>query len=252
MQLRAFTTFNMSIAARGPTDALRPCQRAYLGESNARRLLKRAQLSKKTDHDEPIFQLHEEAAAEAAAAAAATPFEISATTTTTAGYSVECYATHAEDEKKRKEAIAAEREKVVLFNSINSSRQAEGLPPLRLKLHLCKYAQDHADMLFNEEHGNGTPVSNTNNVVVVMSSSGARVARLVSPPRMGALACGEMWYGGKYKRHLYNITPENVGEHPDDCPCHLRIAFETMVDEGWSAIGVGRGEDGRWVVELGQ
>lgn len=240
----------MSIATRSPTDALRPCQRAYLGESNARRLLKRAQLTKKSDHDEPIFQLHEEAAAEAAAAAAATPFET--TTTITAGYSVECYATHAEDEKRRKEAEAGEKEKLVLFNSINSSRQAEGTHLLQVKPLLCKYAQDHADMLFNEEHNSGTPVSNANNVVVVMSPSGARVARLVSPPRMGALACGEMWYGGKYKRHLYNITPENVGEHPDDCPCHLRIAFETMVDEGWSAIGIGRGEDSRWVVELGQ
>ena len=250
MQLLRLTSFQMSIAARNPTEGLRPCQKAYLGESNARRLLKRAQLTKKPDHHEPIFQLHEEAAAEAATAAAATPFET--TTKITAGYSVECYATHAEDEKRRKEAEAGEKEKLVLFNSINSSRQAEGTHPLQVKPLLCKYAQDHANMLFDDDHHSGTPASNANNVVVVMSPSGARVARLVSPPRMGALACGEMWYGGKYKRHLYNITAENIGEHPDDCPCHLRIAFETMVDEGWSAIGIGRGEDGRWVVELGQ
>ena len=83
-----------------------------------------------------------------------------------------------------------------------------------------------------------------------MSPSGRRVARLVSPPHMGALACGEMWYGGKYRRHLYSINPETMGEHPENCPCHLRIVFETMVDEGWEGVGIGRGNDGRWVVEL--
>ena len=252
MQLRRIATFNLSITTKDVTADLRPCQRAYLGESNARRLLKRSQLCKNSDHDEPIFALHEEAATEAAAAAAAVPFE-TMTTTITSSYSVQCYATHAEDEQKRKDAEAAEKEKLVLLNSINSSRQAEGNHPLILKLLLCKYAQEHADLLFDEEHHCGTNVSgSTNSVMVVMSPSGARVARLVSQPRIGALACGEMWYGGKYRRHLYNITPENVGEHPDDCPCHLRIVFETIVDEGWNAIGIGRSEDARWVVELGQ
>ena len=251
MLLRRFTTVQMS-PVRGADAELRPCQRAYLGESNARRLLKRAQLTRKPDNYEPIFALHEEAAAEAAAAAAATPFESNNTTTISGGYSVECYATHMEDEKKRKDAEAAEKEKLVLFHSINCSRQAEGTQPLRLNPVLCKLAQDYANVLFDEEHYSGTNVSNANQVVVVMSPSGARVARLVSPPRLGALACGEMWYGGKYRRHLYNITPENVSEHPDNCPCHLRIVFEAMVDEGWTAMGIGRGEDGRWVVELGQ
>ncbi|KAK3686382.1 hypothetical protein LTR37_019855 [Vermiconidia calcicola] len=237
----------MSITSRTTHDQLRPCQRAYLGESNARRMLKRAQLTKKSE-DDPIFALHEEAAAEAALAAAAAPFDI----TTPTGYSVQCYATHYEDEQKRKEAEAAEREKMVLFHSINSSRHAENTHPLRLTPLLCKFAQDHADMLFNEEHSGGSSNNVTNQVVVVMSPSGVRVARLVSQPGIGALACGEMWYGGKYKRHLYSITPENVGEHPEDCPCHLRIVFETMVDEGWNAVGIGKGEDGRWVVELGQ
>ena len=251
MLLRRFTTVHMSVARNADAE-LRPCQRAYLGESNARRLLKRAQLAGKVDHYEPIFALHEEAAAEAAAAAAVTPFEVNTTTTISTGYSVDCYATHAEDERKRKEALAAEKEKLVLFNSINCSRQAENTHPLQLNTVLCKLAQDHADILFHEEHSNTFLAPQTNQVVVVMSPSGARVARLVSPPGIGALACGEMWYGGKYRRHLYNITPDNVGEHPDNCPCHLRIVFEAMVDEGWTAIGIGRGDDGRWVVELGQ
>ena len=243
-----FAALNFAISARTTTTTdLRPCQRAYLGESNARRLLKRSQLCKKTDRDEPIFALHEEVTQEVAIAAAA-PFQNAPT-----GYSVQCYATHAEDEQKRKEAEAVEKEKMILFNHINSSRQLEGAHVLQLKPLLAKYAQDHADMLYTEEHSTTTPgPASTNSVVVVMAPSGSRVARLVSQPRIGALACGEMWYGGKYRRHLYSVSTETVNAHPDNCPCHLRIVFETMVDEGWKAAGIGRGEDGRWVVELGQ
>lgn len=256
MPLSRFAPFNMSLRSKAvSTPDLRPCQNAYLGESNARRLLKRSQLSKKArnnlSQEEPIFALHEEAALEAAAAAAV-PFHQTPPT----GYSVQCYATFAEDEQKRRDAEVAEKEKMVLLNSINSSRHAEGTSPLRMKPILAKYAQDYADMLFSEDINNShhsaadpKPIG-LNSVVVVMAPSGARVARLVSPPRIGALACGEMWYGGKYRRHLYNL--ESVAAHPDDCPCHLRIVFETMVDEAWKAIGIGRGEDGRWVVELGQ
>ena len=28
------------------------------------------------------------------------------------------------------------------------------------------------------------------------------------------------------------------------------MVFETLVDGGWAGVGVGRGGDGRWVVEL--
>ena len=106
-------------------------------------------------------------------------------------------------------------------------------------------------MLYSEDQHSSEPVK-PEAAVVVMSPGLRRVARLVSPPRMGALSCGEMWYGGKYKRHQYNIDSEleRTRPHPDDCPCRLRIVFETMVDSGWKTIGIGRGEDSRWVVEL--
>ena len=251
MRLRHLGALDLAIASgRSGTidnsEPLRPCQRAYLGESSARRILRRAQLTKKIEHGEPIFAVHEEAAI----AAAATPFQASPKNV---GNKVQCYATHAEDEKKRKGDQAIEKEKMALFNSINGARQAENVHKLGFKPLLAEYAQDHADMLYSEEHCSSNPSpASTNSVVVVMAPSGARVARLVSPPKIGALSCGEMWYGGKYKRHLYSMATDNVTTHPDDCPCHLRIVFETMVDEGWNSIGVGRGEDGRWVVELGQ
>jgi hypothetical protein len=266
MQLRCLTSFQTAVHKSASADALRPCQRAYLGESNARRLLRRAQLSKKPGSAEyeqdPIFTLHQEAyqeaAAEAFAAAAATPFTSSNRPAAATGYSVECYATHVEDEKRRKEAAATEKEKLVLLHSINSSRQAEGVHPLRLQPLLCKLAQDQADLLAHEDaypstirpSNNNDSVASPNSVTVVMSPFGARVARLISPPHMGALACGEMWYGGKYRRHLYSLSTETAGEHPENCPCHLRMVFETMVDGGWEDVGIGRGVDGRWVVEL--
>jgi hypothetical protein len=262
MQLRCLTSVQTAIHKAASADNLRPCQRAYLGESNARRLLRRAQLTKKpgsAETEDPIFTLHQEAAAQAATIAAVTPFDLAGRPSGAGatGYSVECYATHVEDEKKRKDALATEKEKMVLFNSINMSRQAEGVHPLRLKTVLCKLAQDQADMLAYDDlyppptrPGSTSATTNPNSVTVVMSPSGRRVARLVSPPHMGALACGEMWYGGKYRRHLYSIDPESPGSHPDNCPCHLRMVFETMVDEGWDGVGIGRGLDGRWVVEL--
>lgn len=296
MPLTRFSSFNASLRSRtaSPPD-MRPYQHACLGlgQSNARRLLKRSQLSKKArreplEPDERNFTLHEAAAFEAAAAAAAIAAYAAAQPVhrppAATGYSVKCYATHAEDEAKRKDTALIEKEKTALFTSINSSRHAEGKHPLRLCPLLTRHAQDHADTLFKEDtlhtasfyppsstDSNPPPTStdNTshptpNQVVVVMTPSGARSARLVSPPRMGALACGELWYGGKYKRHLFAMearggvgaphayahTPEHHAA--DDCPCHLRIVFETMVDEGWGAMGIGRGEDGRWVVELGQ
>lgn len=265
MSIKRFAAFNTtsvvtsSIKQGNSIPDLRPCQRAYLGESNARRLLKRSYLTKKArertttlDTDEPIFALHEEAALEAAATAAAAPSLLSEAQSL--GYSVQCYATFAEDERKRQEAETAEKEKLLLFHSINSSRHAEGRESLRLKPLLAKYAQDYADMLFAEDASSADPVPATHDaVVIVMSPSGSRVARFVSPPRIGALACGELWYGGKYKRHLYDPAVGGGGSekaHPDDCPCHLRIVFETLVDAGWKALGIGRGEDSRWVVEV--
>lgn len=264
MQLRCLNTLQTSVHKSASADQLRPCQRAYLGESNARRLLRRAQLTKKpgpSEIEDPIFVMHQEAAAQAATIAAVTPFDAAGRPSGAGatGYFVECYATHVEDERKRKDALATEKEKMVLFHSINMSRQVEGVHPLRLKTVLCKLAQDQADILAHDDlyppptrpgSNSASATANQNSVTVVMSPSGRRVARLVSPPHMGALACGEMWYGGKYRRHLYSIDPESPGGHPDNCPCHLRMVFETMVDEGWDGVGIGRGLDGRWVVEL--
>ncbi|KAK5164785.1 uncharacterized protein LTR77_009449 [Saxophila tyrrhenica] len=270
----AFTT------TTSPLEPLRPCQQAYLGSSNARRMLKRAQLSRKTTgsgSDDPIFALHEEASAQDPLA---TPFHApdeSPASPPRTGYSVQCYATHIEDEARRKETVAAEKEVMGLLNSINVSRRVEGSLPLKLKPLLCKHAQEQADTLFAEENcsippspGSAPLPAYVPNVTIHESRSGRRRATLISPPAIGALACGEMWYGGKYRAHLYavreasssgasgssggSIASEEGPVHQEDCPCRLRMVFETMVDEGWTCVGIGRGGDGRgrWVVELGE
>ena len=79
------------------------------------------------------------------------------------------------------------------------------------------------------------------------------------PARAGSGSSGEMDDGGddgvsrgSRSNHHHNVQYH----HPEDCPCHLRIVFETMVDEGWRVVGIGRGGGeagrGRWVVEFGE
>ncbi len=288
MQLRRLQTFRQTLTStNNPDTPLRPCQQVYLGESNARRMLKRAQLSRKTGSgsagfDDPIFALHEEASeSEHLLAAAAVPFEAidspaSPGSPDRTGYSVQCYATHLEDESRKKEEAATEKEVMVLFNSINISRQVEGASPLKLNSALWHHAQEHAEQLHVEEvcSSPGGTLSSlpayVPNVTVHTPRAGRRRATLVSPPAIGALACGEMWYGGKYRRHLYAVREAGSGSgsgssigsggsdegpvHPEDCPCRLRMVFETMVDDGWTCVGIGRGGNGngRWVVELGE
>jgi hypothetical protein len=119
---------------------------------------------------------------------------------------------------------------------------------------------------------------------------------LVSPPGLGALACGELWAGGKYKRHKSAALGNDVhglgsvGQHRftllPDFDADGRESFATVESEGgcsslagggdgcggggvarwcgcaeydpweaitgpkWEFVGIGRAEDGRWVVEL--
>jgi hypothetical protein len=103
---------------------------------------------------------------------------------------------------------------------------------------------------------------------------------LISPPDIGALACGGLWAGGKYKRHK-TVKPGQVpAEHrftmlPDFeldfkdgdkdsgismlspghdgtayCGCAEYDAYVAVTDKRWKSVGIGRARDGRWVVEL--
>ena len=127
----------------------------------------------------------------------------------------------------------------------------------------------------------------------------ANAIRLVSPPGLGALACGELWAGGKYKRHKSTALGNDVNglgsveQHrftllPDFdadgresfatvesdggcsslhgggggegsgsgsgaarwCGCAEYDSWEAITGPKWEFVGIGRAEDGRWVVEL--
>lgn len=224
------------------------------------------------------------------------------TITPAPSYTVSCTATHTEDLLRHRRAQALEYESLLLLRSLNSARRVSGTSPVVLLPSLCGPAQEHADALLAEETSAPTSayLPYVPHVTVRTPRSGRRRATLVSPPDMGALATVEMWFGGKYRRGLYGArevggvgagmgyerfmrdrsagSDENgaVGaegmmfrhhqqqhhHHSEDCPCHLRIVFETMVDEGWRVVGIGRGggvgggieggKGGRWVVEFGE
>jgi len=115
----------------------------------------------------------------------------------------------------------------------------------------------------------------------------ANAIRLISSPGLGALACGELWAGGKYKRHKsssvgsgagrdveqqhrFTLQPgldaderegfaavgsqTSLGSHDGSgarwCGCARYDAWEAITGPRWEFVGVGRAEDGRWVVKL--
>jgi hypothetical protein len=116
--------------------------------------------------------------------------------------------------------------------------------------------------------------------VQFLATCNPNAIRLISPPDIGALACGELWAGGKYKRHK-TVKPGQVpAEHrftmlPDFeldlkdgdkdsgismlspghdgtayCGCAEYDAYVAVTDKRWKSVGIGRARDGRWVVEL--
>ena len=117
--------------------------------------------------------------------------------------------------------------------------------------------------------------------IAFASPSKANAIRLVSPPGLGALACCELWASGKYKRHKTVRHGQEPAEHRFTmlpgfemhawdsvvsparwdtahhasakwCPCAEFDAWRAVTDGRWKCVGVGRAQDGRWVVELWQ
>lgn len=109
----------------------------------------------------------------------------------------------------------------------------------------------------------------------------ASVVRLISPPGLGMLACGELWASGKNKRHKtvrhghipanhrYTLLPgfefserkststdlssrEPAAHRAHWCGCAEWDAWKAVTDARWKICGIGRAADGIWVVELWQ
>ena len=160
-----------------------------------------------------------------------------------------------------------------------------------------------------QSHQSQQPVTKIETIAFKNPHTAASAVRLVSPPGLGALACGELWAGGKYKRHkttaasaavpgTYQQLEQQQQQHrftllPDfdadgrdrlatvgsvssfvssrgcgsvegsesgsgggsgdlrpSCGCAEYDSWATVTDRKWEFVGVGRAEDGRWVVEL--
>ncbi|KAK5127170.1 hypothetical protein LTR85_008531 [Meristemomyces frigidus] len=247
---------SVSINELSPPDGnLRPCQEHYIGGGRAKRRFKRDMTSPTSPSVEPIFAEHEVNMKRVDSAMPSPTSTSSWTWTTKKGssgldrtYNNTCRSGGAAEERAR---AAIEQEKWVLLNSINSARKLEGALSVILDQALSNDLQGYADI--SEDSDMLQPIRSPGQVTTMRattitastSSRGTRSVLLVSPPGLGGLACGELWYGGKYKHHAYS-APSEDRVHPEDCPCHGGKVFDTMVDGMWKTVGIARFlKDGR-------
>jgi hypothetical protein len=186
-----------------------------------------------------------------------------------------------------------------LVQNMNASRAAEDVAPLDLHPLLSNRAQDYVALqlpplpppkptptAFRRHMSmhlrNSRPRATKIEQVEFLDPSGAHAVRLISPPGLGALACAELWAGGKYKRHKtvnvsnhseqhrYTLFPDFETDNMDSmipvashshshshghgslggCNCTEHDSYKVTTDERWKSVGIGCSEDGRWVVEL--
>lgn len=223
-----------------PTTSLRHCQETYM-RASASRLAGRFARVPSSPHEEPIFEEH--AANVLKAEANATEALSSAMQATSAG--VLCVTKIQTGEQER--LLIAD--KAVLFSSINSARAQEGVQPVLLDAFFSDEVQLYADTLEDSEFSarkyKHLPMPPTT-ISAIMTGG----ARLISPPGVGALACGELWAGGKNRRHTTRSLLVGDPKHHESCPCRGKLVFDAMIDEQWRTVGIGKTGDGRWVVEF--
>lgn len=174
-------------------------------------------------------------------------------------YDVQCSNAAADLAKAERE----KKDKLFLADKFNACRRSQGLAPLQVNDELSAHAQQHADNLpapytdfLPSPTGPVVPRSplgpRPDTVTTVPSPLERRqsVARLVSDRGLGAMACVERWYGGKYRRHVLHVGGREA--HTEDCPCRLAIVYDTMMSPSFTKMGVGRATEGAgvWVVEL--
>lgn len=206
-----------------------------------------------------------------------------------------------------KRALAATKppkiaDQTALVDNMNASRAAMSVPPLDLHPLLSNRAQDYVALQLPPlPPPKPTPVAFKRHMSINSKQSLPRASRiekveflsgspttssavrLISPPGLGALACAELWAGGKYKRHKtvktsqvpeqhrYTILPDfeseesfesmipmanvHANEHNHHassswCRCAEYDSWCVVTDRKWKSVGVGCAEDGRWVVEF--
>jgi len=243
--------FFARLAPRSTNDShdtnLRSSQHSYMGSSNARRLFRRSLYCHRESIDEAIFRQHALNTASrldvalrpgAFTSALGTPYEATCSS-------------KADRDKIQREL---NREKAALLGSINLTRRGEGVSTVNEDDQLSNELQFYADNVMEEIPALKSSLNQlvpTTPTIVTPSTShnGTATIRLISPPSLGGLACGELWYGGKYKRHT-NSAPPVKSVHPEECPCHQKAVFDIVIHESWKTVGLARSKGRHWVVEL--
>lgn len=181
-------------------------------------------------------------------------------------------------------------EQHIFHNGLNEIRAEAKVGRLRLDGQLSLRAQDWADLELAPLPPPKEAQSRPSRLYYQTRSVATRVVpapdklatRLVSGPCMPPMSCVEGWRSGRYRRHK-TVEPEAiVGEHRysklpvfesdsgkhesrsdsgkpaqgrctgllGPCLCLEHDAWKVVVDQRWTAVGIGKAVDGRWVVEF--
>lgn len=175
-------------------------------------------------------------------------------------YQVSCTSA-AEDVKKAKEHMD---ERLFLIARLNAGRKTEGVAPFIIDDELMAHAQQHADndataadaalqLRYNEPNPKPDKALLPDTVIIIPSPCDTRfdAARVVSRRGLGAFACAERWYNGKFRGHVFQGA-KNMESHRDDiCDCRLVPVSATLMAGEYVKIGVGKAfETGIWVAEI--
>ncbi|KAI7229276.1 hypothetical protein KC330_g7521 [Hortaea werneckii] len=185
-------------------DGLTPVQQHYRADPSRGRLHRLSVLERRRSTDDPVWAKHahtielaraREKGSKARGEAAqgdpsrnpklrrviSAPFDVTCTAS----------ATYAAEQHSRT------REKEALLRSINSLRNGISVAGLREDLDLSEELQRHAELWRDLIWQRPTPLKPgeyPNTTITPSDRWGKYTIRLVSPPGLGGLACGELWY----------------------------------------------------------
>ena len=185
-------------------DGLTPVQQHYRADPSKGRLHRLSVLERRRSTDDPIWAKHAHAIElartrekDSKARGGSSPRDPSRNPklrrVISAPFDVTCTAsaTYAAEQQ------SLAREKEALVRSINSLRNGISVPALREDLDLSEELQRHAELLRDLIWQRPTPLKTgeyPNTTITPSDRWGKYTIRLVSPPGLGEMACGELWY----------------------------------------------------------
>ena len=187
-----------------PNDELTPVQQHYWADSSKGRLHRLSVLERRRSSDDPIWAEHAHA------------IELARAREKDSKARCEAFRRDPSGNHKLRRVISAPfdvtrtasatctmgqhnliREKAALLRSINSLRNGIPVPALVEDLELSEELQRHAEFMRDLVWQRPVPLKAseyTNTTITPSDRWGKYTIRLVSPPGLGGLACGELWY----------------------------------------------------------